>query len=111
MDLGALQERAIGEIKRFEERIGDKDYDEILFLYMSKISEEIGNLAAAVLRREGIKAEQPVSDDQLSTVFADSIYSIIILAQKMNVNLDRAMEEKIKQIQAHGLENEEGLTD
>ncbi len=99
MDLGALQEKANHAIARFEEEVQGKDYDEVLFLYMSKISEEIGNLAAGVLGREGIKAEQPVEDEQLSAIFADALYSIIVLAQKMNINLDKAMEEKIKRLE------------
>ncbi|MBD3209747.1 hypothetical protein GF367_05030 [Candidatus Woesearchaeota archaeon] len=109
MDLGALQEKANHEIRRFESELGDKDYDEMLFLYMSKVSEEIGNLAAGVLGREGIQAERPVTDSQVSTTFADALYSIIILAQKMNVNLDRSMSEKIRRIEAEGAQ-EEGIS-
>lgn len=108
MDLGALQEKANHEIKRFESRLEGKDYDEMLFLYTSKITEEIGNLAAAVLGREGVKAEQPVTDDEVSIVFGDALYSIIVLAQKMNVNLDRVMQEKMRQIEEQGV-NEEGF--
>ncbi|MBN1275042.1 MazG-like family protein [Candidatus Woesearchaeota archaeon] len=110
MDLGALQEKANYEIKRFEAAIGSKDYDEVLFLYMSKISEEIGNLAASVLGREGIKAEQPVTDTEVSAVFADTMYSIIILAQKMGINLDKAMQEKMQKLDEEGYQNEEGFT-
>jgi len=110
LDLGALQEKANIDIRRFEARVGEKDYDEMLFLYMSKISEEIGNLAAAVLGREGIKAEQPVTDAEISSVFADALYSIIILAQKMNINLDHAMDEKIKKVEEQGYEGEEGFS-
>ncbi len=104
MDLGALQERASSDIKKFEAKVGEKDFDEILFLYLSRITEEIGNLSAAVLSKEGIKTEENINNTELPRVFADSIYSIILLAQKMNINLDKAMDEKIKRIEE---ENEE----
>jgi NTP pyrophosphatase (non-canonical NTP hydrolase) len=106
MDLGALQEKTKHDIKRFEARLEGKNYDEILFLYMSKITEEIGNMAAAVLGREGIQAEQPVSNDELVEVFADTLYSILVLAQKMNINIDRVVQEKISRIDDHGPQEE-----
>lgn len=108
MDLAVLQEKAKQEIQRFEAKVDHHDHDEILFLYMSKISEEIGNLATSVLGREGFKANQePVSDEQVSNVFADTIYQIITLAQKMDVNLEVAMKEKLQRIEAE--EEQESL--
>ncbi len=109
MDLGALQEKANSEIKRFEAKVGDKDFDEMLFLYISKITEEVGNLSAGVLSSEGIKPEQTVADEKIASIFADTIYSIVILAQKMNINLDRAMGEKIKRVEEEGAVGEEGF--
>lgn len=109
MDIGALQEKATIEIKRFEHHVGTKDFDEMLFLYMSKITEEIGNLAAAVLGKEELKAEQPVTDGQIETTFADAFYSIIVLAEKMNINLDKVMANKIQSLEEEGYEEAEGL--
>ena len=42
-------------------------------------------------------------------MFADTIYSIVTLAQKMNINLDKAMSEKIERMEAQGMQAEEGL--
>ena len=109
MDLGALQEKANREITLFEDHVGNKDYDEILFLYMSKITEEIGNLAASVLGKEGLQAEQPLSNSEVESTFADALYSIVILAQKMNVNLDKVMADKIRLLEEEGFQEEEGL--
>jgi NTP pyrophosphatase (non-canonical NTP hydrolase) len=96
MELGVLQEQAHKEIQRFEASIEGKDYDEVLFLYMSKISEDIGNLASGVMSSEGVT---PTKNTSISSNFADALYSIIMLAKKMDVNLHEAMQEKIKMIE------------
>lgn len=92
MDLGALQEQANAEIQRFESQVGEKEYDEILFLYLSKISEDIGNLSSAVMSSQGIRGD---ANEISHHSFADALYSIVVLAKKMNINLQAAMEEKI----------------
>lgn len=101
MDLGALQKKATMEIERFEKRVGAKAFDEMLFLYVSKISEEIGNLAAGVLGREQIDTDHPVSETQLCANFADALYSIVVLAQKMDVDLVKVMAQKVDRIDRH----------
>lgn len=100
MDIGSLQQHANEEIRRFESGLEDKDYDEVLFLYMSRISEEIGNLASGVMGKEGLKPGKTVTDDDTSLAFAEAMYSIVTLAQKMDVDLEQAMQlhlEKKKQ--------------
>lgn len=96
MELGILQEQALKEIQRFEANIDGKDYDDVLFLYMSKISEDIGNLASGVMSSEGIAAPKETS---VSGNFADALYSIIMLAKKMNINLHEAMQEKLLRLE------------
>ena len=95
MDLGALQEQANAAIERFESEIGEKEYDEMLFLYLSKISEDIGNLSSTVMSSQGISGEpQRASHGS----FADALYSIVMLAKKMDINLQSAMEEKLRRV-------------
>lgn len=96
MDLEALQERAHSDIKKFESEVGEKDYDEILFLYLSKISEDIGNLSSSVMAHEGFGK----SNMETSASFANALYSIVVLGKKMNIDLSTAMAEKIKEIEA-----------
>lgn len=100
MDIGSLQRHANEEIRRFESGLEDKDYDEVLFLYMSRISEEIGNLASGVMGQEGLEKGNKPSMEDKSEAFAEAMYSIITLAQKMDVDLEQAMQlhlEKKKQ--------------
>ena len=100
MDIGSLQQHANEEIRRFESGLEGKEYDEVLFMYMSRLSEEIGNLASGVMGQEGLeKGNQPTIDDT-SDAFAQAMFSIITLAQKMNVDLEQAIQlhlEKKKQ--------------
>lgn len=96
MELGVLQEQAHRDIQRFEANIEGKEYDDVLFLYMSKISEDIGNLASGVMSSEGIgQAKEP----SVSNNFADALYSIIMLAKRMNINLKTAMQEKLQRLE------------
>ena len=69
----------------------------MLFAYMSKISEDIGNLASTVLSRGGIN--EAMSDDHVHGAFAESLYSIVMLAQKMNIDLPNAVRQKIEMAQ------------
>lgn len=97
MDLGALQEQANTEIQRFESQLDEKEYDDILFLYLSKISEDIGNLSSTVMSSQGINGKEENSESSHAS-FADALYSIVVLAKKMNINLQQAMEEKIQRL-------------
>ena len=94
MDLATLQQQATTSIDKFEAKAGAKDHDEMLFMYMSKISEDIGNLASSVLSREGIN--EAISDNSVNGAFAESLYSIVMLAQKMKVDLPGAVQQKIE---------------
>lgn len=88
MDLAALQQQAATSIERFEAKAGARDNDEMLFLYMSRISEDIGNLAASVLGKE--------TDEGLVSAFAETLHSIIMLAQKMNIDLHEAIRQRMQ---------------
>lgn len=97
MDLGALQEQTDTEIQRFESQLGEKEYDEVLFLYLSKISEDIGNLASTVMSTQGI-TEKKMTTKESHNSFAEALYSIVMLAKRMDINLQQAMEEKISRL-------------
>lgn len=101
MDLGALQTQVTTAIEKFERKVGNKDYDEILFLYLSKISEDIGNLSSSVMSAQGLGKG---NGEEVGDVFADSLYSIIMLAQKMKIDLPQALQEKIARIEEEGEE-------
>ena len=86
MDVGVIQEQAATGIERFEARIGRKSDDELLFHYLDRINDDISNLSSSVMRNA----------DNVHDSFADALYSILMLAKKMGIDVQTAMEEKIK---------------
>lgn len=89
MELGLLQEKTIVGIKQFEaERKASSD-DEMLFHYMDKINEDVGTLASNVFGK----------DETLPTALANAMYSLSMLAKKMDVNLADVLAEKVQQVE------------
>ena len=86
MDWSLLQHQADEEIKKFESRLGEREDDELLFLYLNKINEDICNLSSSVL----------ISNNEQQAPFADALSSIVMLAKKMDVDLRAALEERMR---------------
>lgn len=89
MELQHLQEKTILGIKQFEAEKQASTEDELLFHYMDRINEEVGVLASNVFG----------NDETLPAAFANAIYSLSMLAKKMNVNLQDVIAEKIQQVE------------
>lgn len=87
MDLEALQQQADAGIRRFETRHEGKEEDELLFHYLNKINEDIGDLSSSVMG--GSKPHK---------TFAEALYSIMMLAKKMDVDIAQAMREKLQEV-------------
>lgn len=88
MQLDVVQEHTLTGIKCFEANLGNKAQEELLFDYLNKINEHIGDLSSTVMGSE-TKHEY----------FGDALYSIMMLAKKMNVNLAEVMQEKMLRIE------------
>ena len=89
MDINLLQEKTIVGIKQFEAEKQASSDDELLFHYMDRINEEVGALASNVFGK----------DETLPLAFANTIYSLSMLAKKMDVNLEEVITEKVRQVE------------
>ncbi len=89
MDLNHLQEKTVIGIKQFEAEKQASSEDELLFHYMDRINEEVGVLASNVFGK----------DETLPASLANAVYSLSMLAKKMNVNLQEVIAEKIQQVE------------
>jgi NTP pyrophosphatase (non-canonical NTP hydrolase) len=96
MDLATIQERTTKEIERFEKESGTADNNEMLFIYLNRINDEISNLSSSVMAQNGYGSAKNLHES-----FSDVIFSLSMLAQKMNVHLPTVMQEKIQLLEVH----------
>lgn len=88
MNLKILQEKTSVGIKQFEAEKKANTEEELLFHYMNRINEEVGTLASNVFGK----------DEMLPESLANAMYSLSMLANKMGINLQDVLAEKIQQI-------------
>lgn len=85
-----LQRLASEERKEFEARLETSDEDALLFSHLSKVNEDIGNLASSVMGG---------SPQASSEAVADALYSLFILAGKLDVDVRQALIEKARRVE------------
>ena len=70
-----------------------------------KMSEEVGELSGEVLKTFWRAREEKLknySNDELKWEFADSILTILLLAEQMWIDINEALEVKLKKIENRG---------
>lgn len=90
------------EAKRLEKRFGKTEDQEKLILSSTvKITEEFGELAELILKKRQ-RQEKNIShhDEALEDEFADVIISTAMLAHDMGIDIETALENKMKKIEA-----------
>ncbi len=78
------------------------DTEKEIFARTVKVGEEFGELCQEVLfhaNLQGKHKKEKFDKDNLSNEFADVIFTTLLLAQDMNVDIEKAMEDKIKKIE------------
>ena len=76
-----------------------KKPDNLRYLHLAKLMEEVGELSEAVLASDSLmRKEKDGSQINLEHEFADVMLVTAIMAQDMGVDLEKALEEKIKKI-------------
>jgi NTP pyrophosphatase (non-canonical NTP hydrolase) len=66
-----------------------------------KLTEELGELCQEVLAHCSLQRKQKLEDyskESLSEEFADVLITALLLAKSMDVNVEKALEEKIQKI-------------
>ncbi|HEY4497034.1 MAG TPA: MazG nucleotide pyrophosphohydrolase domain-containing protein [Candidatus Paceibacterota bacterium] len=89
------------EDKRLRRYYGNyKDEEKRILARTVKLSEELGELCDAVLRHNAMqrKGKMKKSGDNLSEEFADVLITTLLLAEAMDIDIDRALIKKMKKI-------------
>ena len=77
------------------------DKDKQVFACAIKLGEEFGELCQEVLFHSSLQRKSKMDKfkkENLSEEFADVLISTLLLAQEMNVDIEKALENKMKKI-------------
>ena len=77
------------------------DQDKQIFACAIKLGEEFGELCQEVLFHSSLQRKNKMDKfkkENLSEEFADVIICTMLLAQEMNIDIEKALEDKIKKI-------------
>jgi NTP pyrophosphatase (non-canonical NTP hydrolase) len=102
MDMKDLRQFIKLEDQRLRERFGDYKNEENRVLARTvKLGEEFGELCDAILGHNSMQREEKMGEKEtgnLSDEFADVIITTLLLADAVDVDIEKALEEKIKKI-------------
>lgn len=90
MKLKELQKWTKDAWKKSTKKVDEKD--ELLFLF-----EELGEVAEAIRIKNGLKKNKPISD--LEDEFGNVLLSLITLANRYNVDLEKGMKKTMKRVE------------
>ena len=77
------------------------DQDKQIFACTIKLGEEFGELCQEVLFHSSLQRKSKMNKfkkENLSGEFADVLITTLLLAQEMNIDIEKALEDKIKKI-------------
>jgi NTP pyrophosphatase (non-canonical NTP hydrolase) len=101
VEFAALVERALAVRRKYAaleiERFGREWSGEELMLGFVK---DVGDLAALVQAKEGVRRAEQV-DDALAHELADCLWSLIVLAERYGVDLERGFGDTLQELEAH----------
>lgn len=89
------------ENKRLRTYYPNIDEDKIILARTVKLTEELGELCSEVLAHKSLQRKQKLENhdkENLQEEFADVIITALVLAKAMNVDIEKALENKIKKI-------------
>jgi len=102
MNLKELQVHAKAEDERLREHYNyGTDERELALAYMTKITEETGELAEQVLIHLGLQRKAKLMTkkrEDLEKEFADVVYATVIFADHLGIDVDKLMTERIAEI-------------
>ena len=77
------------------------DEDKIILAQTVKLTEELGELCSEVLAHKSLQRKQKLENhdkENIQEEFADVIITAMLLAKAMNIDIEKALENKIKKI-------------
>ena len=89
------------ESKRLRKYYPNIDEDKIILAQTVKLTEELGELCSKVLAHKSLQRKQKLDNynkKNISEEFADVIITALLLAKTMNVDIEKALENKLKKI-------------
>jgi len=89
------------ENKRLRTYYPNIDEDKIILARTVKLTEELGELCSEILAHESLQRKQKLDNhnkENISEEFADVIITALLLAKAMNVDIEKALENKVKKI-------------
>jgi len=101
MELKDLLEFIEIESKRLRKYYPNIDEDKIILAQTVKLTEELGELCSEVLAHKSLQRKQKLDNynkKNISEEFADVIITALLLAKTMNVDIEKALENKLKKI-------------
>lgn len=91
------------EDKRLRDRYGNyKDENKRILARTVKLTEELGELCEEVLIYNSFQRKEKLDNHDSKNLpgeFADVLISALLLAKAMNINVDKALKDKIKKIE------------
>jgi len=106
MDLKEMQDLADREGKRKSEAFGLDDEKAKMYDSM-KLSEEVGELMEEILKNLSLQRKEKMSDiskEHLAEEFADVVLVVFGLAGRFNIDMKKAIENKIKIVKKRNYE-------
>ena len=101
MELKDLLEFIEIENKRLRTYYHSTDEDKIILAQTVKLTEELGELCSEVLAHKSLQRKQKLENhdkENIQEEFADVIITAMLLAKAMNIDIEKALENKIKKI-------------
>jgi NTP pyrophosphatase (non-canonical NTP hydrolase) len=102
MELKDLKKFIKKEDKRLKERYGNlKDGEKRILARAVKLSEELGELCNEVLMFNSLQRKDKLEKHDVENLygeFADVIITTLLLAELMDVDIEKALEQKIEKI-------------
>lgn len=104
MKLAALQECATAEMERLERHYQFAEDERARMLaHMTKITEEVGELAEQVLGhlqlQRGAKLKV-LEKEHIKKELADVLYTTMILASSLDIDMEKVMEKRVAELRA-----------
>jgi NTP pyrophosphatase (non-canonical NTP hydrolase) len=89
------------ESERLKKCYSYPDNEKVIFARTIKLNEEVGELNSEVLTYHSLQRKEKLeryNKESFSEEFADVIITALLLANSMNIDIEKALENKIKKI-------------
>lgn len=102
MKIHDLKEFAVVEEQRLLRRANITEKKDLTYPQMIKLTEEVGELAEAILKENSLQRKDKQNDKTISVPdeLADVVLVSFLLAENLGINMETALQKKIEKIKA-----------